>query len=175
MQKGDELRAFPTGCVEWGLICPAIIKLSCQDKEKRKVSCGPAPAAGGTLVGTMGERTSHGEHHSVCTCDSDSFTATSSQEAKSTQSPQNLPRSLPTKHSFGPAYLMKQLGGQLGVLWGRSHSVPDFSLQGYERDVSMSQILLLVLVGDLETSDGVRHPKSSGGISGFTKQISIGK
>lgn len=169
MQKRDEPRAFPTGCVDLWLICPDKLNLSCQDKEKRKVSSGPAPAAGGTLVGTMGERTS------VCTHGSDSFIATSSQEVKSTQSPPNLPRLLPTKHGFGPSYLMKQLGRQLEVLWGRSHSVPDFSLQGYKGDVSMSQMLLLVLVGDLKTSDGLRHPKNSGGISRFTKQISIGK
>lgn len=39
----------------------------------------------------------------------------------------------------------------------------------------MSQIQQLVLAGDLETSDGVRHPKKSGGTSGLTKQISSGK
>lgn len=70
---------------------------------------------------------------------------------------------------------MKQLRRQLGVLWGTSHSALGFSLLGYKGDESMSQLLQLVRVGDVETNDGVRHPRNSGGTSGLTKQISCGK
>lgn len=64
---------------------------------------------------------------------------------------------------------MKYLRRKLEVLWGRSHSVLGFSLQGYKGDVSMSQIQQLVLAGDLETNDRIRDPKNSGGTSGLTK------
>lgn len=70
---------------------------------------------------------------------------------------------------------MKQLRRQLDTLWGRSHSVLDFSLQGYEGDCVHEPATTAGDAGDLESSDGVRHPKNSGGTSGFTKEISFGK
>lgn len=70
---------------------------------------------------------------------------------------------------------MKQLRRQLGVLWGTSYSALGFSLLGYKGDESMSQLLQLVRVGDVETRGGVRHPRNSGGTSGSKKQISSGK
>lgn len=105
----------------------------------------------------------------LCVFMSQTLIATSSQEAESSQSPKNRSRLFPTKHSFGPVYLIKQLKRQLAILWGRSNSAIAFSLLGYKDNVFMSQLLQPVLVNDLETSDGVRHPRISGGTSGLTK------
>lgn len=70
---------------------------------------------------------------------------------------------------------MKHLRRQLEILWGRSHSVLAFGLQGYEGDCVHEPATAAGDAGDLESSDGVRHPTNSVGTSGFTKEISFGK
>lgn len=53
-------------------------------------------------------------------------------------------------------------------MWGRSHSGLAFSLLGYKGNVFVSQLRQPMLIGGLETSDGVRHPRTSSGTSGLT-------
>lgn len=86
-----------------------------------------------------------------------------------------LIQTVPNKMQLWSSVFNKTVEKAAGNSVGQSPFNLAFRLLGYKGKVLMSQLLQPALIGDLERSGGVKHPRISGGTSGLTKYISDGK